>query len=604
MFSGKKKNDDWEDSLLRATILFHKKDCSRSRDSLMLKAFYAIIVHSKDAGLDTIKTLFKQRFGLSFSDNDVKQKLDQLKSEGLIAISEDYDKITLIKEEEQEDDFYTVLEKETDELFNKIIEKLEKSRRSDFSNQERNNIKRNIKKALSIYFHHFGFAYVNLKRKAKENQITNTIKICENGLNKADAERLIGLLCSLIISPSEDEKRILEQWARAYVTMEILNLDPSLRNFRATKLRDKTFVIDTDVVLHFLCTHAKHSDNFRTIISQLSSTGCKFIIPAKVLNEVEAHIQQAKTKYSSKGSAFDQFSEELLENDNVFIEDYVKYRRAVPEEADMPFSAYISNIHTPKSNRLLFSRIREVIGKDFEVWDNEKLIELQTQEGKRLASKIKEITDVSEKGIRRRDEYNLELANTDARIFLTIKGRNDNLTGLEDVAFSKYYYFMTTSRKIKTAALDIFQHSEPANCICHPNALLTILYQIGVINTDINYLNLFENPFLAYTAEKVKTEIKPLLDNNLDLKYADYIKLREDSDLQLNELITKDGEANEKIIEDLSERGYLFAKENKEKTLEIARLNKSLIEKESDNIKKDDKIRELQSKLKKQNKIQ
>ena len=123
-----------------------------------------------------------------------------------------------------------------------------------------------------------------------------------------------------------------------------------------------------------------------------------------------------------------------------------------------------------------------------------------------------------------------------------------------------------------------------------------------MIDTEVDYLNLFENPFLAYTADKVRKEIKPLLENNLELKYADYIKLREDTDLKLNELITDDGEDNDKKIADLSERGYLFAKENKEKTFEIARLNKSLIEKEKENITKDDKIRELESKLKKQNK--
>lgn len=601
MFSGKNKNDDWEDSLLRATIIFHQKDSSRSRDALMLKAFYAIIVYSKDYSISNIKSLFKQRFGLTYTDSEVKQKLDSLKAEGLIDVSDDYSQISLIRDK-QEVDFYTNLEKETDALFDHIINKLQSSRKTSFSNQERNGIKNNIKTALSIYFHHFGFAYVNLKRDAKESQISNAIKICENGLNKIDAEKLIGMLCSLIMNPTQDQRRILEQWARAYVTMEILNLDPSLRNFRATKLRDKTFVIDTDVVLHSLCTHAKYSNNFRTIIKQLSLTGCKFIIPTKVLKEVESHLQQAKIKYTAMGKAFDQFTEELLENDNVFIEDFIKRRRAVPEDADMPFSAYIANLFKNQSNRLLYTRIRAVLGKDFEEWNNDKLIELQTEEEKQLVNRIKEITEVSEKGSRRHDKYNLELANTDARIFLTIKSRNDNQKGTEDIAFSKYYYFMTMSRKVKTAALDIFQNLQSANCICHPNALLTILHQIGVINTELNYLNLFENPFLAYTAEKVKNEIKPLLDNNIDLKYADYITLREDADLQLNELITKDGKINETKIANLSERGYLFAKENTEKTLEIARLNKSLIEKEADNIKKGDRIRELESQTKRQNK--
>ena len=68
------------------------------------------------------------------------------------------------------------------------------------------------------------------------------------GLPDNLGKALVGAMADVIDEPTLQEKNILEKWARAFVAMEVINLDPSLRNFKATKLREKSFVIDTDAV--------------------------------------------------------------------------------------------------------------------------------------------------------------------------------------------------------------------------------------------------------------------------------------------------------------------------------------------------------------------
>ena len=76
----------------------------------------------------------------------------------------------------------------------------------------------------------------------------------------------------------------------------------------------------------------------------------------------------------------------------------------------------------------------------------------------------------------------------------------------------------------------------------------------------MDIINLFENPFLTYTAELIWTEVEPLLRAGAQLKYVEIHRLRIDVDARIDNILTcetfeeKVSEANR-----LKERGYLFA---------------------------------------------
>ncbi|MBD5280399.1 MAG: hypothetical protein HDS35_07640 [Bacteroides sp.] len=601
MFSGKNKNDQWEDSLLRATILFNNKNNTYSRDALMMKAFYALIAYYEEGiEINSICEEFNRRFSLKLERNEVQRNVANLEKDKMVICDPHTDIIKITDDIREGGEFYQNLERDTETILDNIVMIVRSEVFNKLNNRDINKIKENAKEALSIYFHHYGFAYVGLKKEVKaQNDIEYAVERASKDLENRVAASLIGALCNLLMEPSEEEKLILEKWARAYVTMEILNLDPTLRNFRITKLRDKTFVLDTDIVLHGLCSHAKYSSDYRYICEKLKSAGSKFVLPYKVLKEVETHIKQAKNNYWYKGVRWEDMSDELLENENVFIEDFVKRKRANPEERDMNIQTYLDNLYSPQAQYLLKDRIKEFIGDEFIMWEENCLVDLGSAEGKQLAEKIKVRTETSKKGERREARENEDLANTDAQLYLTIKKKNKDCESAENqIGFAQSYYLLTRSRKIKQAAIEIFKNDASANCISHPGALLAILQEIGYTNgRSPEFLNLFENPFLAYTADRIREEIQPLLDNNIQLKYEDVKRLRVRSEENLRNLLITDGKGRDEVIEPYARNEFLFAKEYKQERDKTEKIQKELSQEKKENENLKNQVEILEKKL-------
>lgn len=589
MFSGSKRNDEWEDSLLRATILFNEKKSGYNRDELLLNAFYAVIVHGKgEYTKKQVSDLFKERFELEFDDREITKKLQALKNKGLIEIESVTGKVTAVESTEPGSDFYKALDDETNRILDTILARVESNITTKLSPRDKNQIRENAKSALSAYFHQYGFAYVNLKKQVTDrDKLEDAIKMAKQNLSTKTGDSLIGALCDIILNPNDEEKAVLEKWARAYVTMEILNLDPSLRYFKNTKLREKTFVLDTDFLLHCLCTHTRHSASFRLVCQQLQNIGCKFFLPEVVITEVTRHIGSAVYQHNVEHVEFDDLSDELLRN-NVFIEDYVRRKRENPQEADMDFNTYISNIYDNRYPGLLVSKIESAIGDRYEVWVEDDLVDLESVMDKDFAQKIKKITEKSEKGAARSEEQNQDLSDTDARLFLTVKRENEKIpqSGQDNTPFSYYYYLLSMSSKIKGAALEIYRGQDCANCVCHPNALFSILQEIGMTRGEhVEYLNLFENPFLVYTSERVKEAIKPVIKSDQQLKHRDLMKLRCDVEIDFNKMLNGTAEERNEELEKAEKKGYLFAADRQKMEEENRRKDK-LIEEQKEELKK------------------
>ncbi|MBQ5415252.1 MAG: hypothetical protein IIU22_03640, partial [Firmicutes bacterium] len=82
----------------------------------------------------------------------------------------------------------------------------------------------------------------------------------------------------------------------------------------------------------------------------------------------------------------------------------------------------------------------------------------------------------------------------------------------EEKPLSKRTYLLTSSDRTNKCAkeLGIFQK----DICCDPKALLAIMQETGGLNGGkIEIINLFDNPFLVFTANEVWKEVKPILDN-------------------------------------------------------------------------------------------
>ena len=110
--------------------------------------------------------------------------------------------------------------------------------------------------------------------------------------------------------------------------------------------------------------------------------------------------------------------------------------------------------------------------------------------------------------------------------------------------------------------------------VCHPQALIAVLEEIGnADDANSNIINLFDNPYLVYTANEVWDKVEPLLNDGHVIKYKDYDVLKFDVDLSFDEWLTcEDSEQRAALAKKYTERGLSFLSDYNEKVETIEQL--------------------------------
>lgn len=585
-------NDQLEDSMLRSVLLFNERKATSSSKDMLLKAILSIITNGNGKyGINEINDILRDRFKTNFTKEELNQQIIKLKDKGFVTLckNEMYQAVT---NEEQGRVFYETIEKETNTLINGIIDRVKSGSNIIVSQNNEIKMKENIRRALSIYYKMYGYSFFGLKESSKNKATLDAVDVAREGLSDNQGKALVGAMADVIDDPTPQEKDILEKWARAFVAMEVINLDPSLRNFKATKLRGKSFIIDTDVALNTLTTHAKYSIVYRQMINLLRNAGCKLYMPLIVVDEIQNHINAANKRYNFEGSQLSSMTDEILERKiaNVFVEDYTKIIRNDENRKDLPFDIYLGNFYDSENPSLLISKLKEVFGEDISFMKD--LESLDSEIKRKLADKIKYITQISAKGIRRDEEKNAQIAEADASLYLTIRKINRNDDG-NDKPLSQKAYLLTKSQKTITCAQELGIYDK--NIICDPFALLSILQEMGMFaGHEFEIVNLFENPFLAYTANLIWDEVKPLLDKGARFKYKEIHRLRIDVDANIDRILTCDTlEERTAEAKRLSERGYFFANDLLSIQKEIERRDKDIKERDQQLLKQEEEITRL-----------
>ena len=362
-----------------------------------------------------------------------------------------------------------------------------------------------------------------------------------------------------------------------------------MRNFKVTKLRTKIFIIDTDVALNALASKARYSAVYRQMIKSLIKAGCQLLIPSTVIDEIQDHIDAAKKRYSYNGSQWTSIPDEVLEtiDANIFVEDYVKLVRS--DFRDLQFQTYIENFSDPENPQLLIDKLKTVFSHELRIMGEDEIEPINDNIKQKLADEIESKTMMSAKGSKRNSEKNAQIAETDALLYLTIQKLNRDERGNNKPLSQKAYLLTTTKKTIDCAKkLGIYDK----NIICSPLALAPILQEIGLIEgAQINPINLFENPFLTYTAELIWPQVKPLLEAGAQLKYKDIHRLRIDVDANIDSILTcetlKDKAAE---AQRLTERGYMFAND-------LLSAQKAIEEKEAQILDKENVIASLKEQI-------
>ena len=425
-------------------------------------------------------------------------------------------------------------------------------------------IKMIIRKALSVYYKMAGLTFFKLQ-KGHENIKEAIGETFKQSIERNSAKRLIAAIGETIETPTEEEQACMVKWARAYVVTQVLRLDPMLKNFRQDKLRKKSFVVDTDVLLRTITTHTAQSVEYRRNIEYLRKLGCKLYVPADVIKEVKGHAEEAL------GLAGELGTKQLLElrstllngpKANVFLEDYINLVLSDDDNKDMPFNVYMGNIYRQVDPSVLQRRITSVIGEQ-NLKRSMPIYELDEDTKTKLSEKILQITSSTEKGSRRSEKFNEKVSMSDAKLYLTIQKCNMESGGdtTNDGILSYKLYLLSQSHKTVDSAKSLGIYKE--DIICSPKSLTAVLSQLGDIQmNDAEIINLFENPFLVYTAEEIWNKIEPILKKGGFIYYADTNQLKSLVDVDFDEALrTDDPEERLTYYKKFTDLGFKFSEE-------------------------------------------
>lgn len=561
------KDKDIEEAMLKSCLLFNSKEIKNKRNVIFQKFLLSLIIGGGVANrkgiLEKVTTQYK---GYLINENNIDFAIQELIKNKFIKEENGELALTVESQQDMEKDVKLISEQQK-HLIDDISKMVQRAYGKKISNE--NQVKSNIKDCIDYYYMVTGLSFFELDKRKETKELPQLGKIASNGLSSGEKEELsdqiIYTIGSVIENPTEEQKCILELLARNYITMQIMNIDPLLSEFKSTLIREKVFIVDTDVLLYLLTDNASLSKQYRKMIEMLQKCGCTIYIPEEVIKEVFNHAEAALKRYPFVSYLIDTPGN-LVRQDlkNVFIEDYY-YTRALDNVKYLTWEHYIKNYYSSTYGVSLISeQIKDKLGERIQYNTMPEESNIDDKLLKKLAEASLEETYKTEKAQHRDEDKNQDIAKTDAQLYLQIKKQNEinnerigrKHVDRQDLLWNKYY-ILTNSTRVHYCAKQL---GVSANILCKPASLMAYLVETGLVqDNQLKIQSLFENPFLQHTAKTIWKDVENLLKLGIDIKGKNIITMRFELQDEINNLLTNPTEEDcNDIYSHVKQKGYSF----------------------------------------------
>ena len=604
-----------EEAMLKSSMLFIKAKINDKRSLLFEKYLLSIFFSGRAKNVEDIITLFSNTHQNIYIDKtQVKSALDSLVKDKILECDKDGNYSISEKKQSEATTYTNEILLELDHVVTDIFNTLKKNYSN--TNNKENQIKTNIKSCLNYYFKVASLYYFNLDSQKDLSELEKLSEIASEGLNGLDElrDQIIFAVGSIINNPNDNQSHALEIMARIHVTAQMMNIDPLLSKFKATQIKGKTFILDTDVVLHAITDNASYSKQYELMIRQLLKCGCLIYIPYEIITEVYNHAEASLKRYpfvSNMIGLKDEDAPKLFKN--VFIEDFHNTKILNPGK-HITWEGYISNYFDKEHGiSMTADVIEEALGDRINYGKLPNHSEIDEKESEQLYNLVLEETQKTDKANHRAFEKNEDIAKADTQIYLIVKQINKDNANTEPLTKGKKNilhndcYFLSSSNRVhycaKTLGLD-------ADISCNPKALLAYLAETGYVEREkVLFTKLFDNPFLIYTAKLVEDDIDALLRVHVDLSESKIVRMRYDLSDEIHKSLTiKNANEYQQFYDDVKQKGYKFNSTvteimeshiNDQKKIdnllcELAEAQKKLEEKDKQLASKDKKIGNLE----------
>ncbi|HEY5371530.1 MAG TPA: hypothetical protein VIJ75_21300 [Hanamia sp.] len=608
-------SDLLETSLLKCSLLFtFNNNAQITRKDLFDKLILSIIAPSKETTIKKIEEVITKKFAKPIDEGQIKASVQRLSKEDLVK-----EKSGVISPTKKSVEFIegnlAKVNAETDALINDIIEKFRGIEDIRIDNATLSRLKSNIQNSFSEFFRLHGVDYSNagadtISTDYGYDKNAALINITKEGLSAKLGSMLVYSIGDTLRNPTNEQAKILSQWAKAFISLQIMNLDPTLKEFQATSFAQKVFVIDTDFLLYCIVSECPLNKVYKRLAKHLKSLKCKLVIPPNVIAEVLKH-GEAERHYSYFRATFENVDENVIGEriHNVFVKGYYSGIISGEISKSTSFKDYLSNyIDKDAPYKYLVDLINHYYPDTFIVQELTSLATVNVKEEilTELTGLINDLTISTFKAQWRTGEENYELSLNDAKMYLTTYYLNDASLKDEKAILPGKYYLLTSSTRAARCGLKI---GLKTSISVRPETLIGLLDQLGSFEISAKeYINVFENPYLVEIANECWDDIKVLIDSGVSLIDKNPVKLKYELRETIHEYIiqrntydSKQDEIDEKNLDDIELKDFAkFAKHIKAKgyqfTPSITEIMEKFKEMQTDIKNKDEIISELKEK--------
>jgi len=574
-----------ETAMLKSSLIFSVgRGSPRVRDAVFDSLTFSIILQASTDQLSVGELLsrYVESTSLHIPPSQLEASLGRLTAKGLLNRQADY--VILTKFAKQYESASTIRVNEaTESLISDLVQQITHIAGNVLGQSELEIIYKNTRDTLVKLFRLFGIEISEQILKAKVSKLNyidlseDLIKTVKSGLSPELGNLLVSVISQIIKHPTEEQAQTLSYWSLSYIGVQIMNLDPSLRQLQSVRFSHKNFVLDTDFILDCIVRECPLSRIYLQLINTLKNYGCRIIIPKSCINECITHAKISHRTYKHFGdrllSLMDIFVDEVVWN--VFVKGYYYGRTDNTISAKTSFSEYLSNYYEPRSAESYFIDIlNTTFPNGIEIVELKSLLsdKLPDDLMKSMSDALYDIHSSSLKSKYRSPDDTEKLSKTDAQLFLTAMQKSQTSGEITGEILGGCCYLITSSSKYLRATKNIGLRDVVT---ARPQTLVALLDVIGGIKIEPkDFVQLFENPLLINAVQQTWDDVETLLDSGIDLRDKSLPRLRWDLDQGLHlkisaleqaelkaetaeeaAMITADNEYTE-LLKSASSRGY------------------------------------------------
>lgn len=519
------KNQQLHENILKCALLYASRsnDVIKSKRNELFEQFIlSLALTAKKITSDDVSKYFCTMFHKVLPTAQFIETIERLVEKRLLfpmALEQDSwrvteDALSLLKENQK------VINDGREKLINEIfIEVKQQQHDYKISKEEETRIKTNIKNVLNKFFQLYGTDFaIKIDQKIltefKKQEILQ--KIAGVRINSQLVDTILYSIGKIIEQPTDQQRHTLSLLSKAYICAQIMQIDPLLSDCQTEILKDKIFILDTDVVLHSIVQESDNYNLYQQLITNLIQRGCKVSVPQAIINEVIVHAESSYGNYKRFKASYSTGDKSTLKEDyrNVFVDGFFA---ANGVDELITFDNYMSNYYDKQAPLQLMLDVMShylpsgvIIGND-ETWIGN--INIPQEEINRLSGRLYDRTLDTTKAEYRTNQGNESIANTDALIYLTAyhMSGNSESSGM----LSQPCYVVTTSTRTIRCAKDVNLFK---SVVTKPLIIISILEELGMFDAGYDTVDLLGNPFLAKIASDNWDDLAKLAQLGVDLR--------------------------------------------------------------------------------------